>query len=98
MFNMKPLAVVVALFLSGGVVLGDTLSGTIVHKDGSKVNKTARVSTSWNDEVATYPASGEYKIDFKGKVGKKITIYVNGDKYTVIEVKGDTTLNIRLTK
>jgi len=94
----KLLTVVVVLFLSAGVSLADTLSGTIHHKDGSKVNKTAKISTSWNGEQATYPASGEYKIDFKGKVGKKITIYVNGDTYTVIEVKGDTRLNIRLTK
>ena len=77
----KLLSVVVVLFLSAGVSLADMLSGTIHHKDGSKVNKTAKVSTSWNGEVATYPASGEYKIDFKGKVGKKITIYVNGDKH-----------------
>jgi len=98
MFKTKLLVAVMALFLCAGAVLGDTLTGRIVHKDGSKVNKTAKVSTSWNSEVATYPASGEYKIDFKGKVGKKITIYVNGDKYTEIEVKGDTKLNIQLTK
>ena len=94
----KLLTVVVVLFLSAGVSLADTLSGTIHHKDGSKVNKTAKISTSWNGEQATYPASGEYKIDFKGKVGKKVTVYVNGEKYTEIEVKGDTKLDIQLRR
>jgi len=94
----KMLTVAVVLFLSASVSLADTLSGTIHHKDGSKVNKTAKISTSWNGELGTYPASGQYKIDFKGKVGQKITIYVNGDTYAVVEVKGDTKLNIRLTK
>ena len=30
--------------------LADTLSGTIVHKDGSKVLKTAKITNSWNSE------------------------------------------------
>jgi len=92
------LVAVTIVFAWTGSVFADTLSGTIHHKDGSKVAKTAAITTSWNSERGTYPANGEYKIDFKGKVGKRITIYVNGDKYTVIEVKGDTTLNINLTK
>lgn len=91
------LCVVSVAFLTRAV-FADTLSGTIHHKDGSKVLKTAAITTSWNSERGTYPANGEYKIDFKGKVGKRITVYVNGDKYTEIEVKGDTTLNIKLTK
>ncbi len=86
------------VILSVGTCLADTLSGTIHHKDGSKVKKTAKITNSWNSDHATYPADGEYKIDFKGKVGKKVTIYVNGDKYTEIEVKGDTKLDIKLKK
>lgn len=92
------LVAIVAVFTWTGTAFADTLSGTIHHKDGSKVLKTAKITNSWNSERGTYPADGEYKIDFKGKVGKKVTIYVNGDKYTEIEVKGDTTLNIKLTK
>jgi len=92
------IAVIVTVGLLAGTSFADTLSGTIHHKDGSKVLRTAKITTSWNSEKGTYPADGEYKIDFKGKVGKKITIYVNGDKYTEIEVKGDTKLNIKLTK
>ena len=92
------LVVLTTVILWTGTCLADTLSGTIVHKDGSKVLKTAKITNSWNSDHATYPKDGEYKIDFKGKVGKKVTIYVNGDKYTEIEVKGDTKLDIKLKK
>ena len=92
------LVALTTLILWTNAALADTLSGTIVHKDGSKVAKTAKITTSWNSEHGKYSADGEYKIDFKGKVGKKVTIYVNGDKYTEIEVKGDTTLDIKLKK
>lgn len=98
MLKKQFLVVLATLILSTGSSLADTLSGTIVHKDGSKVLKTAKITNSWNSDHATYPKDGEYKIDFKGKVGKKVTIYVNGDKYTEIEVKGDTKLDIKLKK
>lgn len=86
----------VMLFASSAYA--DKLYGTILHKDGSKVAKTARISTSWNSNTGRYTANGEYELDFGGKVGKKFTVYVNGDKYTEIEVKGDTRLDIRLRK
>lgn len=92
------LVALTTVLLWTGTCLADTLSGTIVHKDGSKVAKTAKITTSWNSQRGTYPKDGEYKLDFKEKVGKKVTIYVNGDKYTEIEVKGDTKLDIKLTK
>ena len=91
------LVAMTTVFAWTGSVFADTLSGTIHHKDGSKVKKTAKITNSWNSDHAKYPADGEYKIDFKGKVGKKVTIYVNGDKYTEIEVKGDTKLKKYLT-
>ena len=92
------LVAMTTVFAWTGSVFADTLSGTIHHKDGSKVKKTAKITNSWNSDHAKYTADGEYKIDFKGKVGKKVTIYVNGDKYTEIEVKGDTKLDIKLKK
>ena len=92
------LVVLTTVFLWTSSCLADTLSGTIVHKDGSKVLKTAKITNSWNSEHGTYPKDGEYKIDFKGKVGKKVSIYVNGYTYTEIEVKGDTKLDIKLTR
>jgi hypothetical protein len=99
MLRRQVLAAAVALMFGAGAAFAeDTLSGTIVHKDGSKVKKTAAITTSWNSARGTYPADGEYEIDFGGKVGKKITVYVNGDKYTEITVKGHTKLNIKLKK
>lgn len=98
MFKNKFLVSLAIVILWSGTCLADTLSGTIVHKDGSKVKKTSKITNSWNSDHATYPKDGEYKIDFKGKVGKKVTIYVDGDKYTEIEVKGDTKLDIKLKK
>lgn len=98
MSRLRFLALATAVLMTGGICAGDTLSGTIVHKDGTKVKKTAKITTSWNSERGTYPADGQYKIDFKGKVGKKITVYVNGDKYDEVMVKGDTTLNIKLRR
>ena len=97
MSRLLCIAITVVLFCAASV-FADTLSGTILHKDGSKVAKTSRISTSFNSNTATYPANGEYKLDFGAKVGKRITVYVDGDRYIEIEVKGDTKLNIKLKK
>ena len=93
----KPFVLSVALCLSAFTadLLADSLYGTCVRKDGSKVDGTVKISTDWNDEKA-YPKNGQYRLDFGGKVGKKVTVYVNGSKYTTITVKGDTELNIKM--
>jgi hypothetical protein len=78
--------------------MADKLYGTIVHKDGSKVLKTKSIKTSWNSKSAKYTKDGEYELDFGEKVGKKVIVYVDGDKYTDIEIKGDTRLDIKLKK
>ena len=41
-----------------------------------------------------FPKRGEYELDFGGRVGKKITVYVNGSRYASVTVKGRTRLNI----
>jgi hypothetical protein len=51
------------------------------------------ISTSWNSRKA-YPKAGCYRLDFSGKVGKSITVYVNGSRCCTVEVKGDTELNV----
>ena len=85
--------VALVLWLGAGSVFADTLYGTCKRKDGSKVDGTVTISTSWNGKKA-YPKDGCYRLDFGGKVGKTITVYVNGSKYGTVEVKGDTELNI----
>ncbi len=97
MFKNMTLAIAAMVFLTGNA-FADKLCGTIVHKDGSKVKKTAKISTSWNSKTGKYTNDGEYELDFGGKVDKKITVYVNGDKYTEIVVKGDTKLDTKLKK
>ncbi|MBC8291158.1 MAG: hypothetical protein H8E37_12665 [Planctomycetes bacterium] len=87
----------VALSLLTSTALADTLYGTCKYKDGSKADGTVKISTSWNGKKA-FPKKGEYELDFGGKVGKKITIYVNGSKYTTITVKGRTKLDITVRK
>jgi hypothetical protein len=72
--------------------MSDILQGTCT-RDGLKVDGTAKISTSWNDKIAV-PRNGSYKLEFGGKVGKSIDIYVNGAKYGSVTVSGTTTLNI----
>lgn len=89
------LAMVLGISVFTSDVLADSLYGTCVRKDGSKVDGTVKISTDWNGEKA-YPKKGEYRLDFGGKVGKKVIVYVDGAKYTTITVKGDTRLDIKM--
>lgn len=86
------LGAIVFLF-AANATFADSLHGSCKRKDGSKVDGTVTISTSWNNKKA-YPKNGLYRLDFGGDVGKEITVYVNGDRYTVIKVKGDTRLDI----
>lgn len=72
-----------------------SIYGTAVHSDGSRVDRTARIGTSWNSNVA-YPRMGKYELDLGSNPRKEITVYVNGMRYTKIHVDGDTRLDIRL--
>ena len=85
---------ILAVCLTASSALADSLYGTIRYKDGSKDRGVAAITTSWNSARGKNDGNGNYKLDFGGKVGKTITVYVNGDKYIKIEVKGDTQLNI----
>lgn len=89
-------------FLSGLVFVAllntrasaDSLYGTIKFKDGSTDKGTTSITQSWNSKKATLDGKGGYKLDFAGKVGKKVTVYVEGKKYKEIEVSGDVKLDI----
>ncbi|OQY28509.1 MAG: hypothetical protein B6244_07120 [Candidatus Cloacimonetes bacterium 4572_55] len=87
------LVLVVFLAFTIPVAYADSIYGTCKHKDGSKVDGTVRVSTSWNNKKV-YPRNGKYKLDFGKNVDAKITVYVNGKKYTTISVDGDEKLDI----
>jgi hypothetical protein len=92
------LAVAIVLCFSVSFARADTLYGTIKYKDGSKDKGVSAITTSWNKQRGKHDGKGNYVLDFKGKVGKKITVYVNGTRYREIEVKGDTKLDITIPK
>lgn len=68
--------------------------GTAIRSDGSKVNGTMTVGTSWNGNVA-YPRNGEYRLELGGNPRQRITVYVDHMTYTEILVDGDTRVDIR---
>jgi lysine/ornithine N-monooxygenase len=69
--------------------------GTAYRKDGSKVDGTIKVSTSWNNEKA-FPKKGKYRLCLGSNPKKTITIYVDGMKYGKVRVDSDTEFNIQL--
>lgn len=71
----------------------DTIYGECRHKDGSKAGGSTRISTSWNSKT-TSPANGRYVLDFGGKVGKTITVYINGTTVGRVSVSGQTRLDL----
>ena len=89
----KFLASMLLLTIFATTSFADSIYGTAKYKDGSKVDGTATISTSWNGKKA-FPKRGEYELDFGGKVGQKITVYVNGSRFAQITVTGRTRLNI----
>ena len=84
------------LVFFAGNAMADKLYGTIKYKDGSKDKGVSAITTSRNDERGKNDGKGNYTLDFKGKVGKKVTVYVNGKTYVEILVKGDTVLDITI--
>ncbi|HUY88270.1 MAG TPA: hypothetical protein VMV10_06025 [Pirellulales bacterium] len=92
---LRLLLPLLAVSLWLGDARADTLYGTCRRRDGLKVDGTVTISTSWNGKKA-YPKQGQYRLDFGGKVGKIVTVYVNGSKYATVDVNDDTRLDIRV--
>ncbi len=69
--------------------------GTVVGADGSLVDGTTTVSTSW-DRSTTQPSRGQYRLELKSNPKKIITLYVNGRSFKTVYVNGDLCLNIHL--
>lgn len=91
------LTALLAFTMLASITHADSVYGTCRYNDGSKVDGTVTIATSWNSQKA-FPKAGKYEINFGRTVGKKITIYVNGNKYTTIYVNGRTELNIKVPK
>ena len=78
----------------GVAYAGDAcIYGTAVNSDGSKIDGTCTVSTSWNSQKA-YPKNGEYRLCLGSNPNQKITIYVDGNTYATLYVNGNTRLDI----
>lgn len=77
----------------GGSVLACGIQGSAVNSDGSKIDGTATVSTSWNSTKA-YPRNGQYSLDLGSSAcGEKVTVYLNGNDGKRVTVNGWTTVN-----
>ena len=72
-----------------------SLYGSAHHRDGSRIDGTATISTSWNSNKG-FPHKGQYRLDLESNPRQKITVYVNGSTYAEVHVEGDTPLDIHL--
>jgi len=70
--------------------------GSAHRSDGSKIDGTATVSTSWNNNKA-YPRNGQYRLDLGANPRQSVTLYVDGRTYTEIHVDGDTRVDIQIS-
>jgi hypothetical protein len=79
---MKILALILFCFLflmvTGLSSYACGIEGSATRTDGSKVNRTARVSTSWNSSD-TFPSDGRYSLDLGSSAcGESVEVFVNG--------------------
>jgi hypothetical protein len=72
------------------------LYGTALRGDGSEIDGTATISTSWNSNRG-YPKRGQYSLDLGGNPRQKITVYVDGNFHGEVYVDGDTPYDIRIS-
>jgi len=87
-----------AALIATGPALACGIEGSAVRTDGSKVDGTARVSTSRNSKEA-YPKNGTYSLEMGStSCGESADVYVNG--YSIgrykIPTSGFATVNFTL--
>jgi len=93
MKKIKALPTLLLCFSSISTSYACGVQGTAVNSDGSKINGTATVSTSWNSEKA-FPKNGSYSLDLGASAcGKRITVYLDGNNRKSIRVDGWTTVD-----
>jgi hypothetical protein len=69
------------------------IRGSAVNADGSKIDGSGTISTSWNSEK-TYPRNGTYSLDLGDSIcGKTITVYLDGNNGQEVRVDGWVTVN-----
>lgn len=92
------LSVGICICLIGSQAFACGLEGSAKRTDGSKVDGSARISTSWNSKEA-YPRNGYYTLDLGSSAcGQTVEVYVNG--YSIgrykIPSSGNATVNVTL--
>jgi len=84
--------VVCALLSSSAWACG--VEGEVTRSDGSKVDKTATISTSWDSSKA-YPKKGWYELDLGSSAcGASINIYVDGNNSKRITLPSSGNLRV----
>ena len=71
-----------------------SIHGSAVNRDGSKINGTGKVSTSWNGNVA-FPRNGQYSLDLGSNPNKSITVYLDGMSQGTVFVNGSARFDVR---
>lgn len=94
---MHQSAVIVSL-LAASVLPGTSLAcgfqGNASRTDGSQVDGTARVSSSWNSQQA-YPRGGFYTLDLGDSAcGESVELYINGQSLGRHRLPGSGNLNV----
>ncbi|MDL2269479.1 hypothetical protein LJC71_00225 [Desulfosarcina sp. OttesenSCG-928-A07] len=78
-FVFVSIVLFVGLAVLPGISFACGIEGTATRTDGSKVDGTVRVSTSWNSNTA-YPRDGYYNLELgDGACGKSVEVFVNGN-------------------
>ncbi len=68
--------------------------GSALGRDGSKIDGSGTVSTSWNSNKA-YPKNGQYSLDLGSNPNQSITVYLDGMTQGTVFVNGSAQFNIR---
>jgi hypothetical protein len=69
--------------------------GTVVGKDGKKLDGTIYIGTSISNKK-TKPQKGKYRLEIGFNPKKEIYLLVNGKIYRRVYVNGDLCVNIHL--
>ena len=94
---MKKMSMVAGMALGcllSAQVFACGIQGTAVNSDGSKIDGTATVSTTWNSNVA-FPREGKYRLELgPNACGERTYVFLDGREVGRFKVDGWTTVNL----
>ncbi|MDL2321829.1 hypothetical protein LJC47_05735 [Desulfosarcina sp. OttesenSCG-928-B08] len=78
-FVLVSIVLFVGLAIFPGLSVACGIEGKATRTDGSKVDGTVKVSTSWNSSKQAYPRDGYYNLELgSGACGQTVEVFVNG--------------------